>query len=264
MDSKPAPRPRGEASRITPICIVADSEQRLSSLGSYAQAAVRHGAHQSVTDEQLIAWLFGYQLRALNLRYDGMLSEVHDEIRRRVAVAKAVVKKGESTGRLHRLQRMAYGHALTCRGVEVGIIDRMARRASSVGIFLLRMNLSDNHERLRVAAAASDQLLIDVRFWAHFIVDNAGQSSREALGVELWDDISVLRQEIRDRIEELHDPELNPEALHGGRPSGPHTPVPQFRDADAILEYRLAHNLAVDHPFWTDDRVLSALHIGME
>lgn len=40
-------------------------------------------------------------------------------------------------------------------------------------------------------------------------------------------------------------------------------PAPRSRD-EAIAEYRLDHNLAGDHPFWTDERILAALELGME
>ncbi|CAB4557317.1 unannotated protein [freshwater metagenome] len=290
MNSKPAPRRRDEASRITPPCIVGDTLRRFSALGQFAYGAVSHGAHQTATDEQLIAWLFGYQLRALNLQFEGLLGDVREEIGRRSALAKAIMQKGDASGRLHRLQRMAYGHVLTCRGVEVGIIDRMARRASAVGFFLMKLSVANDEQRAQIVATATDQTLIDVKFWNDFIVDNAGESSRAAKGIVLGDDTAVIRQEIRDRIDELHDPELNPELNPGfnedldpyvqaefdlglppapsparvKRPRGPHTPVPKYKDEFAIFDYRVDHNLPDNDPFWTDERILAALQLGME
>lgn len=36
------------------------------------------------------------------------------------------------------------------------------------------------------------------------------------------------------------------------------------RNIDRILAYRVDHNLAPDHPFWTDERILLAILMGME
>jgi hypothetical protein len=35
-------------------------------------------------------------------------------------------------------------------------------------------------------------------------------------------------------------------------------------EIDLIRVYRLNHNLALDHHFWTNERILFAIHIGME
>lgn len=37
-----------------------------------------------------------------------------------------------------------------------------------------------------------------------------------------------------------------------------------LRDIDLIRIYRINHNLAPDHPFWTNERILFAILIGME
>jgi hypothetical protein len=51
-----------------------------------------------------------------------------------------------------------------------------------------------------------------------------------------------------------HDPGQNPG----------HDPAQAIGEIDLIRVYRLNHNLALDHPFWTNERILFAIHIGME
>jgi hypothetical protein len=51
-----------------------------------------------------------------------------------------------------------------------------------------------------------------------------------------------------------HDPGHNPG----------HDPAQAIGEIDLIRVYRLNHNLALDHPFWTNERILFAIHIGME
>ena len=41
-------------------------------------------------------------------------------------------------------------------------------------------------------------------------------------------------------------------------------PAQAIGEIDLIRAYRLNHNLALDHPFWTNERILFAIHIGME
>ena len=43
-----------------------------------------------------------------------------------------------------------------------------------------------------------------------------------------------------------------------------HDPAHAIGEIDLIRVYRLNHNLALDHPFWTDGRILFAMQIGME
>ncbi len=35
-------------------------------------------------------------------------------------------------------------------------------------------------------------------------------------------------------------------------------------EIDLIRTYRLNHNLSLDHPFWTDERILYLIELGME
>lgn len=48
-----------------------------------------------------------------------------------------------------------------------------------------------------------------------------------------------------------------------GREPG-HDPAHAIGEIDLIRVYRLNHNLALDHPFWTSERILFAIQIGME
>jgi hypothetical protein len=41
-------------------------------------------------------------------------------------------------------------------------------------------------------------------------------------------------------------------------------PAQAIGEIDLIRAYRLNHNLALDHSFWTNERILFAIHIGME
>jgi len=43
-----------------------------------------------------------------------------------------------------------------------------------------------------------------------------------------------------------------------------HDPAQAIGEIDLIRVYRLNHNLALKHPFSTNERILFAIHIGME
>ena len=271
------------------ISLVADFTERFAALLPFATHDVCEDDVDAGTDEQRIAYLMGWYLRAIQVAGVPSLLQnlVVKQVEHRVEMLGPNVHPDEAAKFATRQTgggRMGAGQCLIAGELEEDTLFRMWSRIKSVHEWLekaVELDYIDKEYKLfRYVPMANDEALIDL--YLYFAVQAAeGDGLAPELGPEpvgVHDMLVDFSRQLRADSVEWHDEDGEPldpsevDDLNSYHP-GEYEAYAAVRkliagyipplNSDTEM-FRRRNHIAVDDAFWTDARIAAAVALGMK
>lgn len=276
-------------SRSEQISLVADFNERFAALLPFATHDVSEDEVDSGTDEQRIAYVMGWYLRAIQV--PGVPSLLHSlvsaQVQQRVAMLGPEVNPDHAAAFASRSTkggRMGAGQCLVPGELEEDTLFRMWSRIRNVHLWLEKAveleRIGKEYKLCRYVPTAKDEILIDLL--VYFAVHAPeGDGLAPELGPEptgVHDMLVDFSRQLRADTVEWSDEDGEPLAPAEVREFNDFHPgeyeeyahvrkliigyIPPLNSEPEM--FRRRNGIPVDTDFWTDERIRAALALGME